>query len=61
MKNLCKTCLGAYDTLLSDGLEYYHACAPIAVSETESEERIDKRDENIGKKLEGKGADIIVL
>ena len=28
MRVRCRTCQGVYLTLLPDGMEYYHACAP---------------------------------
>lgn len=29
----CKTCGAVYDTVLRDGLEYYHQCAPLSRAE----------------------------
>lgn len=55
MKYQCKTCLGEYYDVGKDNIAYYHACPPIRISENEFQERPDKRDENAGRKLEGKG------
>lgn len=61
----CKTCGGIYTDTFQDGTKYYHACPPIDLSDTKFTERPDRRDENVGKKLEGKGSEsvteIIVL
>lgn len=54
-KYKCTTCAGEYSDVLTDGLEYYHACPPELVAEDEYKERADKRDENVGKNLAGKG------
>ena len=53
----CLTCSGTYYNPQKDGLEYYHACPPVLVEVDKYEERPDKRDENIGVKLAGKGRD----
>jgi len=54
-KYRCNTCEGEYSDTGGGELPYYHACAPVQVRENEHEERADKRDENAGKKLGGKG------
>jgi hypothetical protein len=54
-KYQCKTCEGVYSDVCEDGLQYYHACPPIEVSKDKYAERVDKRDENAGKKMEGLG------
>ena len=57
----CKTCGGEYETVLKDGTDYYHACAPIETAEGKIMERPDARDENIGKKKEGKGVEDVAI
>lgn len=55
MKYKCATCNGEYIDTSIDSVPYYHACAPILESKDKYIDRTDKRDENAGKKLEGKG------
>ena len=55
MKYKCTTCEGQYEDICTDSLQYFHACAPIPDGEFNTKERTNKRDENAGKKLEGKG------
>ncbi len=59
IKYKCKTCQGTYSDKCADGLEYYHACPPERIDDFNYKERENKRDENTGKKLEGKGRDKI--
>ena len=60
MKQLeCNTCGGVYSSKNDDGTAYYHACPLILDKSGECVERPDKRDENVGKKQEGKGAEIV--
>lgn len=59
MRYLCITCEGEYTDICLDGLNYYHACPAITLENGEQKERKDKRDENIGKKKEGKGRTIV--
>ena len=54
-KYKCNTCGGEYNDFCLDGLAYYHACPPVFDDKSNYKERKDKRDENAGKKLEGKG------
>jgi hypothetical protein len=62
MKNLkCISCGGEYSDICSDGLEYYHECAPVTLSETEFEELPDKRNENVGKLIAGKGTSLVAV
>ena len=51
----CTTCEGKYSDACDDSLQYFHACAPEKDENGKYRERKDKRDENAGKKLEGKG------
>lgn len=46
MKYKCKICLGEYNDVCEDGLQYYHACPPVLVGEDKYTERPEKRDEN---------------
>lgn len=55
----CKSCEGEYENVLDDGMQYYHACAPIEIQPEKFAERPDKRDENIGKFKEGKGVEAV--
>lgn len=55
MRYKCKTCGGEYDDVCEDGLAYYHACSDITDKDEKTAPRPDKRDENVAKKLEGKG------
>lgn len=57
----CKSCGGEYEQLLDDGMEYYHVCSPIKISENVYEERPDKRDENVGRFRAGKGIEAAVI
>lgn len=57
----CISCAGEYADKCNDGLKYYHACPQIEVSEGVYIDRPDKRDENIGKKIQGKGVDIVAI
>ncbi len=57
----CKTCGGEYETVLKDGLNYYHACAPTETVSGKIIERSDARDENIGKFKEGKGVEAVAI
>ncbi len=55
----CNTCLGSYHDTLPDGMDYYHACPPLAMPGAQPDpalpgftppverERADKRDENL--------------
>ncbi len=55
----CNTCGGSYTDTLVDGMDYFHACPPIAVPGAQPDpalpgftpplehERADKRDENL--------------
>lgn len=52
----CETCKGEYSKVCGDGLEYYHACPDIEDVDYKTKPITDKRDENIRKKLPGKGA-----
>ncbi len=51
----CNTCHGVYFDKTPEGLDYFHACPPKRVREDEFTEYPNKRDENIGIKLEGAG------
>jgi len=51
----CKTCLGIYNDTCPDGLAYYHACPDKLEGNDKYKPRKDKRDENPGRKSEGKG------
>lgn len=51
----CKSCEGEYKNILDDGMEYYHACAPIEDQDGKFIERPDARNENVGKEKIGKG------
>lgn len=42
-----------------DGLNYYHACAPVSNGEDMFMERPDKRDENVKRERAGKGLEVI--
>lgn len=55
----CITCGGEYADVCTDGLEYYHACPKIEVSEGVYIDRADKRDENVGKMFAGKGVSFV--
>lgn len=55
----CNTCGGEYKKICLDGMTYFHSCPPIVDQDNVMSERPDKRDENVGKKLQGKGADVI--
>lgn len=55
MKYKCKTCEGTYNDTCDDGLQYYHACPEILEKEGKYVAYADARNENVGKKLEGKG------
>lgn len=57
----CKSCGGEYENILDDGMEYYHACPPLFDFEGEMAELADRRDENIGKFKEGKGAELVTI
>ena len=59
-KYKCNSCGGEYSDTCADGLAYYHACPLEKITENEYKERSDKRDENAGKKLEGKGRKEVV-
>ena len=60
IKYKCNSCLGEYSDTCADGLAYYHACPPVQIKEDVYAERSDKRDENAGKKLEGKGREEVI-
>lgn len=53
----CKTCGGEYEENCNDGLKYYHACADTIDITGKIVPVADKRDENVGKRLNGKGVD----
>jgi hypothetical protein len=62
----CKTCLGEYNDVCADGLAYYHTCPPVTIGPGQTQERANKRDENIvmdaagkndGPKATGSGVD----
>lgn len=55
----CKTCGGVYYDKDSDGIRYFHACSPVLNKDGNYIEQPQKRDENIGKQLPGKGVDKI--
>lgn len=55
IKYTCNSCGGVYADTSADGVRYFHACPPVLNEKSEPVERSDKRDENVGKKLEGKG------
>lgn len=60
MKLKCNSCAGVYADTCDDGLDYYHACAKIEVSEGIYIDRPDKRDENVGKLVAGKGVSMVI-
>lgn len=55
----CKSCDGLYYDKDSAGLRYFHACSPVVNKDGQASEIPNKRDENIGKQLPGKGVDKI--
>lgn len=59
IKYKCITCGGEYNDTGNDGLAYYHACPLERIEEDKYNEYTEKRNENAGKKLEGKGREKI--
>lgn len=48
MRLKCNTCGGEYDDVLSDGMRYFHSCAPVWDDAAKKHvERANKRDENV--------------
>lgn len=45
----CKSCDGEYERVCTDGCLYFHACPPVVDSMGAMTERVNKRDENVGK------------
>jgi hypothetical protein len=58
-KYQCTSCGGEYFNSDREGRPYFHACPPIQMEDGTTKERDDKRDENAGAKLEGKGRSIL--
>ena len=54
-KYRCNTCAGEYSDQSRDGIAYFHACPREADVNGDPKDRKDKRDENVGVNLEGKG------
>ena len=54
-KYKCNTCGGEYNDICPDGLEYWHSCPDEPEGNDQYKPRKDKRDENPGRKTEGKG------
>ena len=59
MKYKCKICQGTYSDVCADGLKYYHECPTTTNEEGETVERVGKRNENIIRKQEDLGREII--